>query len=501
MVSFRRLIVSKLWTIRRGKWLQILLAFLVFIGVKFVLQDITRIIGTPEVGNASPNVHDVQTKGLNQKNYKLAWLGHEDVNLNEKIRTKGKHGVRYKENHDELSINSDDQADQNKSMYTKRKFIFAFRYYEQLGRATNNLLALTSWAKYRGSLVVSPFVNNSRMSGLSRGVSHFLRATSTMRFGPLDEYYNVPKLNQNLQKHGYGTLASFVDFENECHHRLNIVIHFLYSDPDSLKDAAEWYRKTFKEMRVIYSKAKVDGWLPCPFVRHSRLQKQLRFKVSRYVCVDPDIIRTPEELEEKVIQSRQCVGVVLWKGTGKSRTHFPLASPISHPLSPSDVDFNPTLVKIAKDFVREKIGSNFIAIHVRIERHYSRLGMNVTYRCMKKLINRITEARKHFKINKIFLASDLPVYGSDTFKPQDSLLKDREVLLNFLLKELDFPITYKPVQIYDTGSIAIIEMNILAAGEKIYTLGGGNFQEWILNLFRKKQGGKSRNIHRLCELT
>lgn len=499
MVSFRRLIISKLWTFRRGKWLQILLAVLVLLGVKFVVQDFIRVKETQGVGDASPNLHDVRQKGLNQKNYKLAWLGHEDVNLNENRRTKGKHGVPYKDDGDELSIGSDDQADQNKSMYTKRKFIFAFRYYEQLGRATSNLLALASWAKYRDSLVVSPFVNNSRMSGLPSGVSHFLRATTTMRFGPLDEYYNVPKLNQNLRKHGYGTLASFVDFENECHHRLNIVIHFLYSDSDSLKDAAEWYRKTYKEMSAIYSKAKVNGWLPCPFVRHSRLQKQLRFKVSRYVCVDPDIIRTPEELEEKVLQGRQCVGVVLWKGTGKSRTHFPLVS--SHPLGPSDVDFNPTLVKIAEEFVREEIGSDFIAIHVRIERHYSRLGMNVTHRCMRKLINRITEARKRFKIDKVFLASDLPVYGSDTFKPQDSLLKDREVLLKFLLKKLDFPITFKPVQIYDTGSIAIIEMNILAAGKKIYTLGGGNFQEWILNLFRKKRGRKTRNIHRLCELT
>lgn len=479
----------------------IIFTLIVTIAVRILVQAGARLFEEP-----SPSHHiGLHGNVLKQNNYKLTWLGKDEsyhLKSNAKIDQKQRTNLKAKTNNVKLSATNGQYSKPRTSRQIKRKFIFVFRYYEQLGRATSNLLALASWARFRNGFFVAPFVNNSRMSGLPGGVSHFLRESQPPKFAPLSTYYDVPKLQESFKERGYGSMATLNEFENECNRRLNIVVHFLYPGSDDLRDAAEWYRKSYKEMSNIYAKAESNGgWLDCPFVRLSRLHKQIRFKISRFVCVDPNIIRTPWELEEKVIQGRQCVGVVRWKGTGRDRTHFPIHPSIIRPLVPSDVPFNPDLIQIANNFVNNVIASKFIAIHVRIERHYIRMGMNVTYRCMKKLIRRIIEARKRFNTAKLFLASDLPTYGSDTFKKQSSTRKDREVLLRYLLKHLDYPIMYKPTDIYDTGAIAIVEMKILAAGTKLYTLGGGNFQEWALNLFLKNPSRSKRDVHRLCELT
>lgn len=499
MVSLRRVISSKLWTVRRSKSIFILFVLIATVLARILIQAGVRLFD--EDSSLPSDSHlGLQGNVLTQKNYKLTWLGDKDDSYyksNSKIDEKQRTHIKAKTN----SV-SETNSHVSKSRQKRRTFIFVFRYYEQLGRATSNLLALASWARFRNGFFVAPFVNNSRMSGLPGGVSHFLRESKTPKFGPLSTYYNIPKLEETFKQHGYGSVATLNEFENECNRRLHIVVHFLYPTSDDLRDAAGWYRRSYKEMRDIYSQTEANGgWLDCPFVRFSRLQKQIRFKISRFVCVDPNIIRTPWELEEKVIQGRQCVGVVRWKGTGKDRTHFPIHPSISHPLSPSDLPFNSNLLETASNFVKNVISSKFIAIHVRIERHYVRMGMNVTYRCMKKLIRRVLEARKRFKTAKLFLASDLPEYGSDTFKEQSPTRKDREILLSYLIKHLDYPIMYKPTDIYDTGTIAIVEMNILAAGAKLYTLGGGNFQEWILKLFLKNPSKSRRDVHRLCELT
>ena len=45
------------------------------------------------------------------------------------------------------------------------KFYIAFRYWEQLTQATNNLIALTALASYSGHQVVVPFVIDSHFFG------------------------------------------------------------------------------------------------------------------------------------------------------------------------------------------------------------------------------------------------------------------------------------------------------------------------------------------------
>lgn len=384
----------------------------------------------------------------------------------------------------------------------KPRFLYVFRYYEQLGRATANILALASLAKFKNRAIVVPFVNNSRMSGLPGGVSHYHRKVEKVKnYAPLDTYFDVQDFNFKLESHGYSTFKRFHDLEHHCSNRFQVVVHFLFDKEDFMKNTASWYRASDAEVKAMYKQAKEhNGWIDCPWIKRSRLSKQIGFKISRYVCVDPEVIRSGQELEDKVLQGATCVGIVQWRGTGDERTHFPLHPAITNPLQPSDLEFNANLVRIATNFVKNTFKGKFIGVQVRSERHVQRKGANVTRRCFEKLAARVQESREAIHARQVYLASDLTDYGSDTLRDIAGA-KDRQSLSLFLHKLLNNPDTFDPTGIlYDNGAIAIVEINILSMATRLFTLGGGNYQEWAVGLFLKRHNDESRRIHRMCEL-
>lgn len=387
---------------------------------------------------------------------------------------------------------------------SRRKFLFVFRYYEQLGRATSNLLDLASFAKSKNRVLVVPYVNNSRMSGLSSGVSHNFHKPENpphITYSLLSEYFNLDDLNSKLESRGYSTMRSFRDLESHCDKRFNIVVHFLFHDENYQRVTALWYRITEEKVATTYKEARErNGWVDCPFIKHSRLSKQIQFKVRRYICVDPEVIRTASDLEDNVLQGAKCVGIVQWRGNGPERVHFPLDPSITQPLRPVDLEFNSDLVELAKKFVRENLNEGFIGVHVRSERHIARKGANVTKRCMEKLANRVQTLRDALSINKVYLASDLTDYGSDTLM-NFAGTKYRRSLSAYLREVLSKPVMFNPNGVlYDSGATAIVEMNILAMATRLFTLGGGNFQEWMVGLFLRKHNHQQTRIHRICEL-
>ena len=340
------------------------------------------------------------------------------------------------------------------------------------------------------------------MAGTPYGVGHRYRRKRTMSFSPFETYFDLRQVNNKLKTHGYSTLTSFHQMANLCNRRLNIVVHFLYHDRKSIEDASAWYRITQKYLQDIYLRARLNnGWTNCPHIRKADMGKQLGgFKVSRYVCVDPDIISSLESFENEVLQGASCVGIVQWKGVGPGRTHFPVSSTVTTPLHPSDLEHNSQLVNIARTFIQTSgLGKSFISIHVRAERHIFWRGENVTRQCFRKLASRIEKLRSKHDW-KMYLSSDIVDYGSDTLI-QDVNQEQRLLLFTDLMKLLKYPITLTPIKgLYDTGAIAIIEMHILSAGKKLVTLGGGNYQEWIIQLFSQKIPDMSHSLHRVCEL-
>ena len=397
----------------------------------------------------------------------------------------------------------------------RKKYIFSLRYYEQLSMATKNLLSLASLATHNNRHVVMPFVGASRFSGLRLGasMSRFKEAKRNNqtdlnreykgnKFSEMSRYFDIQHLKNQMINHGYTSLASFNEFQKDCA-SLDVVIHFLYSGGNSVKEFGKWYKQPMDKYLHVKRKAKRNnGWIECNFVKRSQISQFLgNINVTKYICVDPEMINTAEKLENRILKDAQCVGVVLWKGDGERRTHFPLAPSIREPLRPSDLKHNKSLIDIAYSYIRDVIKRPFISVHVRSERHIIRKGVAAARDCIQKLSKEVQERKYKFKLTKVFLASDLEKYGSDTLLLHSNE-SDRDLLQKELLNNLNDPFTFNPnkYNLYDRGEIAIVEMHIISMGESLYTLGKGNFQEWIIDLFLSYNAEDRRLIYKVCEL-
>ena len=103
-------------------------------------------------------------------------------------------------------------------------------------------------------------------------------------------------------------------------------------------------------------------------------------------------------------------------------------------------------------------------------------------------------------LTKIFLAHDIGEHGSDTLRhnlDKNSL----STLEKTLTTGLEKPFRFNPDKygLYDRGSIAIVEMHIIALGESLFTLGKGNFQEWVINLFLQQNAEDKSLVNRVCD--
>jgi len=380
---------------------------------------------------------------------------------------------------------------------SKRKYIFTLRYYEQLAGATKNLIDLASLAKHYNREVVMPFINNSRMNGIQDKPE--LRA-NTVLFNNLSRYFDITHFNSTLCERGYAPLTEFNAFIKDCRQGLDVLAHFIYNDSFSYTDAKNWFgiaSKPWHELRK--NMPEYGGVQSCDFLRKSGIERLLGgVTVKKYLCVDPEIIRTAEQIENEVFKRKSCIGILQWKGIGKRRTHFPLPESIFQILKPSDVVHNETLVSIAKDFVRRFLKHPFLAVHIRAERQLSWYGIDKVLKCMNILSKKVFQRMKAFQIESIFLSTDLPTYGSDTYK--NVVYHDRGVVQRRLDKLLKNPSTFKPelYGVFDKGDISLIEMNILSFGESLYTIGGGKFQQWVVELFLAHNTEDHSLLHRVC---
>ena len=406
----------------------------------------------------------------------------------------------------EISINSLQKsfdADSFKASSTNKeskKYLFAFRYYEQLTMATKNVISFASLASATGRQFVEPFVNSSRFSGLRTGVSVTRFMKEKEKFTALDNYFDRDNLKYQLKLRGYSDMVPYKEFIDECR-EINVVIHFLYNESNTDRDLKKWYKidsDTIKKLRKSVSKR---GWVDCQFAARSKIGRFLGKKVKRYVCVDAEKIKSIEQLQNEILNNSKCAAVMFWKGNGTRRTHFPLASQITDPLRPVHVKHAKYLIDIAYDYIRNTIKRPFISVHVRLERHIKWRGMNVARDCIQMLSKSILKHKKQNNLHKIFLAHDMGVTGSDTLKKFTDPKKLKALESN-LTMELEKPFRFDPLKynLYDRGAVAIVEMHILSLGESLFTLGKGNFQEWVRDLFLIQNAMDTSLVRAQCDI-
>ena len=117
------------------------------------------------------------------------------------------------------SIESRINASEN-AVYQQKKIFLTFFYWEQLTMVTNDLLHLRALAAQGGRQVVVPFVKDSRFHGVPTSRGHHT----------LGLYYNIVALNESLRLHGHGTLINWDGFQDVCKGKLDVLIHFHYTN-------------------------------------------------------------------------------------------------------------------------------------------------------------------------------------------------------------------------------------------------------------------------------
>eukprot|EP00794_Sanderia_malayensis_P003689 gene3689-4207_t len=405
----------------------------------------------------------------------------------------------YPQKSDRDNLKNREEKIREKITSNNRRYIFAFRYYEQLAMATNNLIALASLGKHFNRKIVMPFVNNSRMNGVTYSIS---KQRKVSIFADMNRYFDVSHVNATLLERGYSSMAHLSDFINDCRNSVDVLVHFIFNDTSAERDATKWFdisKQTWRKARE--KSASNNGWTNCDFMKDSGMETLLEgATVKRYVCVDPERINTAEKLEKHVLKNARCVGIFQWKGNGANRTHFPPPASVLDHLRPSDLRHNKALVDIAKQFVERNLKRPFLAVHVRAERHLLWRGINQLLKCIKKLKKKITQRQATFHIDQIFIATDLPSHGSDTY--HNKKWKERRLAGRYLHDTFNNPVVFDPSQygIYDRGEVAIIEMNILSLGESLFTSGGGSFQKWIIDLFLLRNVEDSSLVQKVCLL-
>ena len=362
-------------------------------------------------------------------------------------------------------VQQDDSSRRSRNM----KFYIAFKYWEQLSMATNNLIALTALASYSGHQVVAPFVNDSKFFGYKMSSDE----TQTLAL-----YYNLSAFNNTLRSHGYSTLVSWETFQSVCRDKLDLLIRFSYGEEASRRQQT----------------TEIQGF-----------QTRFGFNISKTVRVDSGMLRSVESFLDKVVKGSKCIGIAEWRGNKEVpyRAFFPLPIDIHSSLSTSDVAFfNAKLLEIVDDFINKTLGSNYISLHIRTEQILRRSNGNFTtlVNCIKKQASLIKNIRaRHPNYNKLFVAVDFTEFGSQSKWVREA--RGKASLLLKHLNELFDNMVFLQLQFYkikDKGAVAIVEMALLASGKELFLTGGGCFQHFMAQQFMKRSPNSFDKVYLMC---
>jgi len=377
----------------------------------------------------------------------------------------------HKANNQLNSFQSKEEVVGNSRKLFKKIFI-AFGYWEQLTAATNNFLDLTALASYGGREVVVPFVKDSFFYGTPR---------AEKKFETLELYYNVSALNHTLRSRGHGTLVSWKEFQDVCKGKLDVLLHFDYTN----------LNKTIK-----YNQAS-RAFFPCK-KRHSNSFRDLT--VKRKICMNVFAVDSVEKFENEVIEKLPCVGFDEWRGSNIKYSHraqFQLSSVVANRLhlGEAGIFFSSKLLHVAQDFITKTFGPHFISMHIRAERILKLAktirDMAAVIECISNLTARVQRHRNN-STAPVFLASDFAEYGSLSRRARQARQSFKSLMK--ILAPLK-PVIFQPsvYNLTDRGTVAIVEMNILVSGKHLFVVGGGTFQEWVVSQFLHKNNIDSRH--------
>ena len=179
------------------------------------------------------------------------------------------------------------------------------------------------------------------------------------------------------------------------------------------------------------------------------------------------------------------------------RAQFDLKPVVGEVLSHAEVGdfFNPKLFDIARDFISKNLPPRYISVHLRVESILWNGGnLPLAKTCISNLtahVQKLTDANDGIPV---FLSTDFSEFGSSS-PPIARIKRDITPSLMEILSPLK-AVTFKPsdYKLTDKGTVAIVEMSIMASGKHLVVLGGGSFQAWTVTQFVKKNGNDRSKV-------
>ena len=435
----------------------------------------------------------------------------------------------------------------NPSLHRK-SYLLALGFSEQLTAATHTMFQLGTLAADWHATLVEPVVVTSHLFGLRGMLPPMFANTSDRDTIRLSEIYEISLVNEVFQSL-ISLGLSMVPTDDFLLHapREVTLLHFIdrnhIGDREFAFNMSETIsiERTFQEtnLSVIDCSSVVNARI----LMH-RLENHLNamrtslkvrrgrrgdFTVKRLLCLDQRLVYRSHIL----LQNVSLPGTVIftnWHGCAITNCSMydhgnlqlfrkPNNSAKFRPivLTQKGVLFkpiyrlhHPSIYKAASEYLSiSRMERPFIAIHIRIERLIrDEVRLNVKsdsyiIHCLESLIDIFDNLRGQYDLQRKLLITDMMgQYGTDSCQKRKYCSKSRvQQFLWILERRLGLTVnTYDPKALNGTensGYVSLVEMNMLAQGEKLILVGHGGFQANLEYKFLSLNH-KTEDVYHLC---
>jgi len=402
-------------------------------------------------------------------------------------------------------------------------FLVVLNYYEQLTCATRNLLMAGYVAQNLDAKLVIPFLLHSRLYGIPELITvHEIPG----EFLPLETIFDIDKLNETMHTNSGSYLVNFENFIRFAPREIAIVDQIRgFAIGRDLTLDNQYLRAIYKMMNRTKTKAfdctshvPEDHWFikrtHLMLRRYTRLFGAEEFKISEYICISTTVDISTTEIKYVIGSEPRTVVFTQYRGCayrdcnerspriiGKStRNRILYHSNFKTALPKIGSLYNSTIQQTALQYLKIlQISSPFISLHIRIEKlqRVNRVFNKKTECCLHLLKSLILVFREQY-VDRIVMITDMGEYGSDSctdFNCTKYIRKFQQSLTSMGLVSYNF-IPEVTSSIRNSAFASLVEMHMLAMGDRLIVMGAGSFKYGAITHFLTSN--PSTKVYHIC---
>ena len=401
---------------------------------------------------------------------------------------------------------------------------------ELTGQLVAGLRGIMSMQCWLGSFglhmsIVEPYVINSKLvNGINvwrKFGDKLVQGAETIEPLMLTDYFNMSMFNHASERNGRPLLTRWETFWDNAPRKL-IVVSVSNPSRECLSYTKAGMCEGEGASHQGEKKQFISGCKPSERVTNSiDYLKEREFKVVRTVCLNcgsrASQYFTPTEVNHHIFGEYNPSEVTLV--ISKWKFSFEMTPNCAHCNQKASTEGNPLalfspspqLLEQADAYIkslRANPHTKLVAIMIRIEWFlimYRRSSSETVKGCLSKVLDEYNEYLAAQPITRTVLALDIGKYGSGTF---ESTLNINNISQNYFSKvvqeiqdfvsevDLDYNKWEGSFEAvtgsgYDRGYIALLQSVIVSKADYIIRMGGGHYQQLVIQLFLKNQNVRS----------